>query len=399
MMQGRGMHELADMDALTLRDRLASGAFTATAVATAMLQRIAERDPAIGAWTTGPGRGDGTGRDAGRLSTKRAAARPAAWGPCRHQGHHRYPICRPKMAMPWIPGRRPSDDAVLVARLRAAGALILGKTVSTECAYLAPAKTRNPHDPQRTGWLVLGLRGGGRQRHGPTGDRNPDRRLGDPPGIVLRRGWFQTDLRPDSAQRRAADLPPTRHGRDFRPYAGRRRIARRCVGGPRSGRPGHGSGRRAASARSRAVGPAGDAAAGVHPYTGLVLDRGRLRGRLFRADRRPGRGLRRVRAAGIFSEGAIAHRRIMLAEMAHNLRHYAARVRTDWPPRRARRSKKGAAVNAADYLAALDWRETLYAGLEEVFERYDAIITRRRRARHRSAWTAPAVLHSMFCGH
>ena len=41
MMQGRGMHEAADMDALTLRDRLASGAFTATAVATAMLQRLA----------------------------------------------------------------------------------------------------------------------------------------------------------------------------------------------------------------------------------------------------------------------------------------------------------------------------------------------------------------------
>ena len=28
-----------------------------------------------------------------------------------------------------------------------------------------------------------------------------------------------------------------------------------------------------------------------------------------------------------------------------------------------------------DYLAALDWRETLYAGMEEVFERYDAVLT------------------------
>jgi Asp-tRNA(Asn)/Glu-tRNA(Gln) amidotransferase A subunit family amidase len=37
-----------------------------------------------------------------------------------------------------------------VQRLRAAGAVILGKTVTTELAYFAPGKTRNPHDPART---------------------------------------------------------------------------------------------------------------------------------------------------------------------------------------------------------------------------------------------------------
>ena len=35
----------------------------------------------------------------------------------------------------------------------------------------------------------------------------------------------------------------------------------------------------------------------------------------------------------------------------------------------------GRTISAADYLAALDWRDTLYAGIEEVFERYDAIVT------------------------
>jgi Asp-tRNA(Asn)/Glu-tRNA(Gln) amidotransferase A subunit family amidase len=34
--------------------------------------------------------------------------------------------------------------------LRAAGAVILGKTVTTEFATQAPGKTRNPHDPERT---------------------------------------------------------------------------------------------------------------------------------------------------------------------------------------------------------------------------------------------------------
>ena len=47
-------------------------------------------------------------------------------------------------------GRRPMEDATAVARLREAGAIILGKTVTTELAVFAPAKTRNPHDPERT---------------------------------------------------------------------------------------------------------------------------------------------------------------------------------------------------------------------------------------------------------
>ncbi len=47
-------------------------------------------------------------------------------------------------------GRTPRRDAAAVARLRAAGAVIIGKTVTTEYAYFHPGKTRNPHDPART---------------------------------------------------------------------------------------------------------------------------------------------------------------------------------------------------------------------------------------------------------
>jgi Asp-tRNA(Asn)/Glu-tRNA(Gln) amidotransferase A subunit family amidase len=47
-------------------------------------------------------------------------------------------------------GRTPRRDAAAVARLRAAGAVIMGKTVTTEYAYFHPGKTRNPHDPART---------------------------------------------------------------------------------------------------------------------------------------------------------------------------------------------------------------------------------------------------------
>lgn len=47
-------------------------------------------------------------------------------------------------------GRTPREDAFAVARLRADGAIILGKTVTTEYAFYHPGKTQNPHDPART---------------------------------------------------------------------------------------------------------------------------------------------------------------------------------------------------------------------------------------------------------
>lgn len=47
-------------------------------------------------------------------------------------------------------GRTPRDDAAVVRMLRAAGAVILGKTVTTECAYFNPGKTRNPLNPEHT---------------------------------------------------------------------------------------------------------------------------------------------------------------------------------------------------------------------------------------------------------
>ena len=47
-------------------------------------------------------------------------------------------------------GRTPRRDAAVVARLREAGAAIMGKTVTTEYAYRQPGKTTNPHDAGRT---------------------------------------------------------------------------------------------------------------------------------------------------------------------------------------------------------------------------------------------------------
>ncbi len=47
-------------------------------------------------------------------------------------------------------GHRPKTDAAIVSQVRRAGGLLLGKTVTTEFAYLQPPKTRNPHKAGHT---------------------------------------------------------------------------------------------------------------------------------------------------------------------------------------------------------------------------------------------------------
>ena len=49
-----------------------------------------------------------------------------------------------------VGGVHTKDDASVVSFLRNAGALIMGKTVTTEFAYFDPGKTTNPHDENRT---------------------------------------------------------------------------------------------------------------------------------------------------------------------------------------------------------------------------------------------------------
>ena len=47
---------------------------------------------------------------------------------------------------PLMTGRQPDKDAALVERLLEAGAIILGKTVTTEFAFMYPSRTHNPHN-------------------------------------------------------------------------------------------------------------------------------------------------------------------------------------------------------------------------------------------------------------
>ena len=93
----------------------------------------------------------------------------------------------------------------------AAGAVILGKTVTTELAFVHPGKTATRTTRRDPGRLFQRLRGGRRGRHGAARAWHPDQRLGDPARIVLRRGRLQADARCDPAHRRVDAIAESGH--------------------------------------------------------------------------------------------------------------------------------------------------------------------------------------------
>ncbi|KIN71116.1 amidase [Sulfitobacter guttiformis] len=139
------------LGAVAMRDRLASGALRAVDLVEACLARIAELEPQVGAWAWLDG--DHALEQARRLDHLRQSGKPV--GPL-----HGLPVglkdiidtkgIPTENGTPIDAGRVPSEDAWIVARLRAAGAIILGKTVTTECAFMHPGKTRNPHNSAHT---------------------------------------------------------------------------------------------------------------------------------------------------------------------------------------------------------------------------------------------------------
>jgi amidase len=112
----------------------------------ALLVHAAERDARVHAWTQGA---------AERRSRIGASASGVRHGPLAG-----LPIGVKDVidAAGWFTqcnspietGRVPAVSAAAVARLEAAGAVVIGKTVTTEYAFMAPGPTTNPHDPSRT---------------------------------------------------------------------------------------------------------------------------------------------------------------------------------------------------------------------------------------------------------
>ncbi|MFI4986732.1 MAG: amidase [Alphaproteobacteria bacterium] len=143
----RKAERLNELGAAEAARRIASGELTAEALVEASLARIAAREATVGAWQF-------VAAEAAR-SAARACDRVKPRGPL-----HGVPVgikdifdtkdMPTEYGSPIYAGNRPAADAASVARLRRAGAVILGKTVTTEFAFFTPAKTRNPHNPAHT---------------------------------------------------------------------------------------------------------------------------------------------------------------------------------------------------------------------------------------------------------
>jgi Asp-tRNA(Asn)/Glu-tRNA(Gln) amidotransferase A subunit family amidase len=118
-----------------------------------LFELIEERDPAVQAFLPEPGRRE-------RLAAE-AAALAARWpDPAGRPPLYRVAVgVKDVSRVDGLPTRAGSalppevfagPQAAVVDRLRAAGALIAGKTVTAEFAALAPGPTRNPHNPAHT---------------------------------------------------------------------------------------------------------------------------------------------------------------------------------------------------------------------------------------------------------
>ena len=141
------MKPLTELSAVELRDGMESEIFTVTEIIEAVLERIARREPEIRAWEfldadlvwhqvkeleRRQSRNLLRGIPVGIKDISNTIDMPTTYGS---------PIYR---------DYRPRSDAAYVGRLRQAGAIIVGKTVTTEFAYFHPGPTANPINLEHT---------------------------------------------------------------------------------------------------------------------------------------------------------------------------------------------------------------------------------------------------------
>ncbi len=142
----------------TLAEALRSGELEVASYLDHLEERFAAREPEVLAFVEEDGRFARLRREAQELLARypEPASRPALFGVpvgVKDVFHAAGFPTRAGSGLPpeeLAPGKGESEEAESVARLRDAGALVLGKTVTTEFATFAPGPTRNPWHPAHT---------------------------------------------------------------------------------------------------------------------------------------------------------------------------------------------------------------------------------------------------------
>ena len=273
-------------------------------------------------------------------------------------------------------GRRPGQDATVVSLLRQAGAVIMGKTVSTELATYHPGKTRNPHDPEHTpggsssgsaaavaaGMVPLSV---GTQTNGsvirpaaycgvyglkPTHAAISRRGVLRQSSFLDHMGVFARCVE-DLALLAEPLMAYDAGDADMRPQAARNITAVATQDPP------------VPPIMAFVKSPVWDAAsedtkAAFAELANLLGD-----------------SCDEVDLPAPFDNVVRLHRTVMFGDIAKNYETFYESGRDQLSDNLRAMIEEGRGVLAVDYNRAIEWREVLNAGLKEIFQRYDAILT------------------------
>jgi Asp-tRNA(Asn)/Glu-tRNA(Gln) amidotransferase A subunit family amidase len=142
------LHGLSAVDGARL---IRDGVITSEQLVQACLARVAAVDKDVEAWAfLDPEHALGQARAADEVRMSGRAIGPLHGVPVGVKDIIETADMPTEHGSPLYAGHTPSRDAAVVAMVRGAGAIVMGKTVTTEFAYFAPGKSRNPHNPEHT---------------------------------------------------------------------------------------------------------------------------------------------------------------------------------------------------------------------------------------------------------
>ena len=369
---------LTTLTAQIARREIARGALSSEFYVSACLDRIAALEPDIRAFVhLDPGHALAQARALDRRQADGEPLGPLHGVPVAIKDifdTHDFPT---EYGSPLYAGHRPARDATVVARLRAAGAVIIGKTVTTEFAYFHPGKTRNPHDTSRTpggsssgsaaavaaGMVPLAL---GSQTNGSV--IRPASFCGvfgakPTHGLISRGGVLELSRILDHVGVFARSLDDVALLLDVMAGYDPADPDTRPVAAPDF-----------TAALTGAIPGAPTFAFVRTPFWDKA--EATTRAAFEEVTRGLGDSVADVALPGDFADAWSAHLTIMSVDMAHRFSGPVARGNDDASSARLRDLlAQGRAMPGVDYLAACDTADHLRASLAAIFERYDAIIT------------------------
>jgi aspartyl-tRNA(Asn)/glutamyl-tRNA(Gln) amidotransferase subunit A len=141
------LHELT---ATAARAAMHAGRLSPVALVEALLERIAAREPQVQAWVRVDAEGARAAARAAEAAWRAGTAGPLTGLPVGIKDIYLTAGMPTSATFAPLRDYDPGYDATAVARLRAAGAIVLGKTETTQFALLDPTRTRNPWNLERT---------------------------------------------------------------------------------------------------------------------------------------------------------------------------------------------------------------------------------------------------------